>query len=124
LALGSDSHAVIDLFEEARALELDERLVTGVRGAHEPAALLAAATGGRSLAVGQQADFLVLSLDSARLAGFEPKTAAAHVVFSATASDVASVVVGGREVVAGGRHVSIDTAGALRSAIAMVTGPA
>ncbi len=26
MALGSDSHAVIDLFEEARALELDERL--------------------------------------------------------------------------------------------------
>ena len=29
LRLGSDSHAVIDLFEEARAVELDERLATG-----------------------------------------------------------------------------------------------
>src|SRR6266540_803546 len=29
LALGSDSHAVVDLFEEARAVELDERLATG-----------------------------------------------------------------------------------------------
>ena len=40
LSLGSDSHAVIDLFEEARAVELDERLVTLRRGhldAAEPA---------------------------------------------------------------------------------------
>ena len=29
-----DSHAVIDLFEEARAVELDERLATGERGHH------------------------------------------------------------------------------------------
>src|ERR1019366_3455415 len=58
LALGSDSHAVIDMFEEARAMELDERLITGVRGAQEPASLLAAATGGRSLAAGERADFL------------------------------------------------------------------
>ena len=34
LAIGTDSHAVIDLFEEARAIELDERLATGVRGTH------------------------------------------------------------------------------------------
>jgi formiminoglutamate deiminase len=122
LALGSDSHAVIDLLEEARAVELDERLVTGVRGAHEPAALLAAATGGRALSVGDQADFLLLSLDSARLAGFEPEAAAAHVVASATASDVRVVVVGGRAVVTDGRHVSLDTAAALRCAIGAVTG--
>ncbi len=32
--LGSDSQAVIDPFEEARAVELDERLATGVRGRH------------------------------------------------------------------------------------------
>jgi formiminoglutamate deiminase len=123
LALGSDSQAVIDLFEEARAVELDQRLVTGVRGAHQPEALLAAAAGGRSLAVGEPADFLVLSLDSSRLAGFDPEAAAAHVVFSASAADVASVVVAGREVVRAGKHVSIDTAAALRSAIAAVTGP-
>ena len=124
LALGSDSHTVIDLFEEARAVELDERLITGARGAHEPAALLAAATGGRSLEVGSPADLCVLSLDSVRLAGFDPSEAASHVVFAATAADVASVVVGGRCVVSGGRHRSIDTAAALRAAIATVTRPA
>ena len=32
LTLGSDSHAVIDLFEEMRAVELDERLATQARG--------------------------------------------------------------------------------------------
>ena len=37
LSLGSDSHAVIDLFEEARAVELDTRLATETRG-HFPAA--------------------------------------------------------------------------------------
>ncbi|MDQ6946136.1 MAG: formimidoylglutamate deiminase [Actinomycetota bacterium] len=124
LALGSDSQAVIDLFEEARAVELDERLITGVRGAHEPTALLTAATGGRALAVGSRADFLVLSLDSARLAGFDPEAAAAHVVSSATASDVTAVYVGGRATVADGRHQWIDTAAALRSAIGAVTGRA
>jgi formiminoglutamate deiminase len=120
LAVGSDSQAVIDLFEEARAVELDERLVTGVRGAHTPDALLAAATGGRGLAVGEPADFCVLSLDSARLAGFDPVAAASHVVFSASAADVTSVVVAGRQVVAGGRHTSIDTEATLRAAIARI----
>src|SRR6185295_10875838 len=40
LSLGSDSHAVIDSFEEARAVELDERLASGERGIHSPTALL------------------------------------------------------------------------------------
>jgi cytosine/adenosine deaminase-related metal-dependent hydrolase len=123
LAVGSDSHAVIDLFEEARAVELNERLVNGVRGASDPGALLSAATGGRSLTVGSPADLCVLSLDSVRLAGFDPQQAASHVVFAATAADVSSVVVGGRCVVSGGRHRSIDTVAALRAAIATVTGP-
>ena len=42
--LGSDSNAFIDLFEEARAVELDERLVTNQRGGHSPVELLRAAT--------------------------------------------------------------------------------
>ena len=52
LAVGSDSHAVIDLLEEARAIELDERLVSGVRGRHRPEALLHAATAGGHEALG------------------------------------------------------------------------
>ena len=47
LALGSDSHALIDLFEEARAVELDERLASGERGRHGAAELLTRGLGGR-----------------------------------------------------------------------------
>src|SRR5262249_49185044 len=39
LALGSDSNGFIDLFEEARAVELDERLATNLRGGHRAAEL-------------------------------------------------------------------------------------
>ena len=52
LATGSDSHAVIDPFEEARAIELDERLATGIRGAHRAPDLLTAATAGGYAALG------------------------------------------------------------------------
>ena len=48
LTLGSDSHAVIDLFEEVRAVELDERLRTRSRGHWTAAELLGAATGGHA----------------------------------------------------------------------------
>jgi cytosine/adenosine deaminase-related metal-dependent hydrolase len=123
LTLGSDSQAVIDLFEEARAVELDERLVTGRRGAHSAESLLTAAVGGNRLAVGERADFVLLSLDSVRLAGFSPEQAAAHVVFAAAAADVREVVVGGQVVVTGGRHVAIETAAALQAAINAVVGP-
>ena len=43
-SLGSDSHAVIDLFEEARAVELDERLASRTRGTIAADRLLRAAT--------------------------------------------------------------------------------
>ena len=52
LSLGSDSHAVIDMFEEARAVELDERLATGERGRHPAAGLLRAATAGGHACLG------------------------------------------------------------------------
>ena len=44
LSLGSDSHAVIDLLEEARRVELGERLITGQRGSFTATALARAAT--------------------------------------------------------------------------------
>ena len=120
LRLGSDSNAVVDQFEEARAVELDERLVTGRRGHHRAPALLSAATGGRRLEAGGRADFTTVSLASHRLAGFDPERAAAHLVFAATASDVDTVIVGGRTVVDGGAHIALDVAGELRTAIAAV----
>jgi formiminoglutamate deiminase len=133
LCLGSDSNAVVDLFEEARAVELDERLASGRRGHHRPEDLLAAATGsgmaalgwdaGR-LAPGRLADLVTVGLDSVRLAGSRPAEAPDQLVFAATAADVTSVVVSGRQVVRDGRHLLAgDVPAALARAIAALAGP-
>ena len=130
VCLGTDSNAVIDLFEEARAVELDERLATGRRGQNRSVDLLRAATeggadslgwpdGGR-LAPGMLADFVTVGLGSVRLAGARPVDAVDAVeslVFSATAADVGHVVVGGRVVVRDGHHVTLDVAAELTDAI-------
>jgi formiminoglutamate deiminase len=118
IALGSDSHAIIDLLEEARAVELDERLASGLRGSHDAPALLEMASEGGHASLGWPdagriepgalADLTTIGLESVRLAGTRPEDALDAVVFAATAPDVRHVVVGGRVVVAGGRHVSID----------------
>jgi formiminoglutamate deiminase len=123
LRLGSDSHAVVDLFEEARAVELDERLTTGRRGHHEPAALLAAATAGAALVPGAVADLDAVRLDGVRLAGVDRDDPVPMLVAAASAADVVDVVVGGRHVVRGGAHVGLDVAAALRAAIAEVREP-
>ena len=128
LCLGSDSNAVVDLFEEARAVELDERLASGRRGNHRPDDLLAAATeagmaalgwdAGR-LAPGRLADLVTVGLDSVRLAGTRPAEAADHLVFAATAADVTSVVASGRQIVQDGHHLQVDDVpAALTQAIA------
>lgn len=102
LTLGSDSHAVIDLFEEMRAVELDERLATQQRG-HWPAGeLLVAATqnghtsldspGGR-IEVGAPADLVTIDLGSPRTAGTGGDEHTA--VFAATSADVVSVITAG-----------------------------
>jgi formiminoglutamate deiminase len=123
MAIGSDSHAVVDPFEETRAVELDERLASLQRGTHRGGELLTMATangyrsigwpeGGR-IAVGSMADLITVRLTSPRLAGTDVSDAAAAVVFGAGAADVSHVVVGGRVVVADGQHQRIDVAAAL-----------
>jgi cytosine/adenosine deaminase-related metal-dependent hydrolase len=121
LRLGTDSHAVVDLFEEARAVELNERLVTGRRGHHPPASLLAAATAGAALRPGAPADLCAVRLDSTRLAGIDVDDPVPMLVAAATASDVTDVVIGARHVVRSGHHTSVDVPTALRTAIAAVT---
>jgi formiminoglutamate deiminase len=131
LTLGSDSHAVIDLLEEARRLELGERLATQERGHFTAAELASAATttGHASLAwpdagdlvSGGLADFCTVALDSPRTAGATRATALESVIFGATSADVRHLVVGGRDVVSGGQHLLVPAvAGALASAIAAV----
>jgi formiminoglutamate deiminase len=132
LAVGSDSQAVIDLFEECRAIELDERLARLERGNQDAAALLEAATVDGQRAIGwpeagaiergRLADLVNVSGDGVRLAGITPETAAASLVFAATAADVTNVIVGGEFVVRDGRHVSLDVAEELRRSIANLGG--
>ena len=100
--LGSDSHAVVDPFEEMRALETDERLASRTRGHWAAAELLRAATrhdslgfhDAGSIAPGQRADLVVLDPASPRTAGTgaDEHTAA----FAATAADVTLTMVDGR----------------------------
>jgi len=128
LSLGTDSNAAIDMFEEARAVELDERLTTGTRGGHRAADLLSAASenGHASLgwpeagriAPGALADLATVGLASPRLAGTELGHAVESLVFAAAPSDVRHVMVGGRFVVRDGEHVDLDVAGDLRAALA------
>ena len=139
ITLGSDSHAVIDLFEEARAVELDERLASERRGHWSAAELLGAATatGHASLGFpqagllvpGAWADLVTVRLDSVRTAGAAGTggtggtgdtggTAGLEaVVFAATAADVYSVISGGRPVVTEGRHELGDVGALLAEAI-------
>jgi cytosine/adenosine deaminase-related metal-dependent hydrolase len=71
------------------------------------------------LAPGQLADLVAVGLTSPRLAGTRPADAVDHLVFAATAADVTSVVVSGRQVVADGQHLLVgDVGAALDSAIA------
>jgi formiminoglutamate deiminase len=125
LSLGSDSHAVIDLFEEARAVELNARLATETRG-HFPAAdLLRGATNHRCLgwpeagviAAGAIADLVTVSLDSVRLAGAAPETLLESLVFAAAAPDVHSVIASGRQILTAGHHTTIDVPSPLRAAL-------
>jgi len=128
LCVGTDSQAVIDLFEEARAIELDERLATGVRGNHSAASLLEAATaggyeslgwpGGGRIAEGAPADLVTIGLDGVALAGTRAQDAVGAVVFAGGPRDVRHVMAAGRWIVRDGAHMSIDVARELQAVIA------
>ena len=122
LALGGDQHAVGDPFADARGLEMHERLASGERGRLAPAALLDALTAHRALGwpdagrlePGARADLVAVRLDTPRTAGADP----AQILLAASGADVDTVVVGGRTVVTGGRHVLGDVGRLLQEAIA------
>ncbi|XVU26616.1 formimidoylglutamate deiminase [Actinoplanes sp. CA-054009] len=122
LSLGSDGHAVIDMFEEIRGLEMNERVSRLRRGRFSPPELMTAATAHTALgwtdagaiAVGNRADLVCVRLDSVRTAGATPSQA----ILAATAADITHVIADGRLIVSDGRHVSIDVPNALATAIA------
>lgn len=127
LTLGTDSNAMIEPLEEARAVELDERLATHARGGIAGAALLTAATAdgysslgwssGGVIRQGALADFVSVDTEGVRLAGVPREDLLDGLVFAGGAGDIRTVVVGGRVVVRGGEHVSLDVPRDLEAAI-------
>ena len=101
ICVGSDSNAVIDMLEEARGLELDQRRATGRRVHHQPGDLFRAATvdGMRALGweagelkAGALADFI--TIDAPQIATTN-KLDIGYLMFNRSARDVNNVVVGG-----------------------------
>jgi formiminoglutamate deiminase len=127
LTLGSDQHAVIDLLEEARALEMHERLTTGQRGCFRVGELVEALTGQRALGwndagrldAGARADLVAIRLDTVRTSGADP----AQALLAASAADIDTVLVDGRVIVRDGQHVLGDVAALLREAITPLWAP-
>jgi formimidoylglutamate deiminase len=115
LALGSDSNAVIDLVQEARLLEMHERLRARARlrlcdeAGHVWPVLLRAATRAGGIALGRPHagdispgapfDAAVIDLGHPFFARVEPSVALDALLLSGTAAAVAHVVVGGVELV-------------------------
>ena len=118
LTVGSDSQAVVDMFEEARGMEYAERLAQRSRGHFTAEALLLAATsdGHASLGwpdageivPGAWADLVTVSTQSVRTAGAADGLALEAAVFGASAADVRDVVIGGRDVVRDGTHLLVE----------------
>jgi formimidoylglutamate deiminase len=118
--VGSDSNVSTSSVEELRWLEYGQRLVHGRRSvaasAATPSPGLAlyqgAVAGGAiasgrpiaGLAAGQRADFLVIDADAPFLCARGPDGLADAMVFGGNANPIRDVFVGGRQVIAGGRH--------------------
>ncbi|MFN7698170.1 MAG: formimidoylglutamate deiminase [Deltaproteobacteria bacterium] len=116
---GTDSHASADPFEEARAMELDERTRAEAREVAFDAQGLVAALGRDAYAsLGFDLDTLDDGLElDARDPAIDAlverdSSEAVHnaLAWQATSRAVRSVRVAGREIVKGGRHVALDAA--------------
>jgi len=82
LTLGSDSNTVIDLFAEARLVEMHHRLLTGRRGAWSAAQLWDAATSTGRTSLGFPTDSEIELTSSVRTAGAD------ELLWAASAADV------------------------------------
>jgi formiminoglutamate deiminase len=123
ICLGTDQHAVVDLLDEARSLEMDERLSSGERNRFTQVELLAALTTAGHRCLGwadageirprARADLVEVRLDTVRTAGTDP----AQALMWATAADIDTVVVDGQVVVEDACHVLGDVGALLAGAI-------
>jgi len=124
IALGTDSHTVIDFFEEMRLVEYHERLrrlrrvvlaVPGAGGRLEVAPLLlelGTESGARSLGIdagaiepGRLADLIAVDLEHPAVVGWTPESLAAVLTLSAPPDVVADVWVGGVRRLENRRHL-------------------
>jgi len=125
LSLGTDSNAVVDLLEEARSLELNDRLRLERRAIHSPVALLHSSTTTglaalgwgthEPLGVGSPADFLCVAAGTDSET-FEASDGLGAFLFSGPSS-VTDVVVGGRYVVKDGLNQNGQSRAGLATAI-------
>jgi formimidoylglutamate deiminase len=123
VSLGTDSHTQIDLLEDARELEYHLRLQkmqrvmlaqTGDEGVGALAARLfdcATVNGAQSIGApggalvpGSAADFFTVDLNDPTIAGASENDLRSAIVFSSSRAAVREVVVGGKQIVADGRH--------------------
>lgn len=123
VSLGSDSHVQIDLLEDARAIEYQlrlqkmERAVLASADDARPAALAArlfecaTVNGAQSIGApggvldqGRPADFFTVDLDDPSIAGASADDLLAAIVFSSSRTAIKDVWVGGKQIVAEGRH--------------------
>lgn len=127
IALGTDSHAQIDLLEDARELEYHlrlQKLERNVLAPHsQPPRQAMDALAGRLfecatlsgaesigahgcgvLAPGRQADFFTVALDDPSIAGASPDDLLSSIVFSLARTAVREVFVGGKQLIEDGRH--------------------
>ena len=104
ICVGSDSNAVIDMLEESRGLELDQRRATGRRIHHQPVDLFRAATingtralgwDGGELKAGRLADFITIEPPDADKKDLD----LGYLMFCCSARHVSNVIVGGKAVV-------------------------
>jgi len=125
LCTGVDSHASSDPFEEARAIELDDRSRTETRhSAADATALLVAASraGYDAIGLGWEGDQVVLNGQDPALCGIEADHLDDAVVFAAGPRAVKQVVVAGDVIVEDGRHPGLQKAQqGYREALALLT---
>ncbi|MEP6921384.1 MAG: formimidoylglutamate deiminase [bacterium] len=131
ISLGTDSHTQIDLLEDARELEYNIRLQKMERAVLAPqdanladgsisalaARLFECATinGARSvgspcgqLEINSLADFFTVDLNDPSIAGSSRDDLLSNIVFSLSRNAIKDVVVGGKQIVADGRHAAQD----------------
>lgn len=118
IALGTDTHVQIDLMKDVRLLEYHLRAKAEPRASFAPdaaKALFHAATfvGARSLGatggaleVGRPADFFTVNLYDPSIAGADPDSLLANIVYSLERRAVREVWVGARQRISNGRHAN------------------